>query len=92
MNNISNGAGSNKGDSGVFVYGADGLTLINNGTINSTYAGDSNNGKFGYGIFFENATVGQQLSVTNAAYGTIEATGAYGIGVRLAGGPSSTMA
>jgi hypothetical protein len=82
LNNSGASPGSEIGDGAITIYELDGLTLINNGTIKSTYAATGNTG---YGILFV-GSLAQQISITNAAGGTIEATGEYGIGVLIHGG------
>ena len=90
-------AGSEVADDAITLYETNGLTLINTGTINSTYSGTSNQG---YGVLFI-GTLTQQVTVTNTATGVIEDSGGSGIGVFLysgtvindgfiSGGPGST--
>jgi hypothetical protein len=70
------------GENALTVYEATGITLLNTGTINSTYAGSVNPGNG-----FEFAGTGtHQVSITNAVTGVIEDTGGAGEGMWIHGG------
>jgi antigen 43 len=84
--NPSGQVGSKNGDDAVNIYGVNGITLVNTGTINATYS--SVNGNAGYGVQFD-AKFGlpATISITNTATGIIEDTGGgYGFGVAIQGG------
>jgi len=83
--NPSGQQGSRNGDVAVDIYGANGVTLVNAGTIDATYS--SINGDAGYGVLFS-AAFGTSITanITNTAAGVIEDTGGYGIGVFILGG------
>jgi antigen 43 len=83
LTNPSKTPGSELGDDAITIYEANGISLVNTGTINSTYSALGGNN--GYGVLFI-GTLSQQISITNAATGVIEATGAYGDGVSIFGG------
>ncbi|HEX4366213.1 MAG TPA: hypothetical protein VH023_05255, partial [Rhodopila sp.] len=82
--NPSGFPGSRNGDSAVDIYGANGVTLVNAGTIDATYASLND---AGYGVLFS-AAAGTNLTahITNTAAGVIEDTGGYGFGVFILGG------
>ena len=75
-------AGSEVADDAITFYETNGLTLINTGSIISTYSGTNN---LGYGVEFIGNS-GQQISITNAAGGVIEDSGGSGDGILIASG------
>jgi antigen 43 len=83
--NPSGQVGSKNGDDAVNIYGVNGITLVNTGTINATYS--SVNGNAGYGVQFDaKPGLPATISITNTSTGVIEDTGGYGFGVDIQGG------